>query len=265
MAPLATAQEAFPVYLPIEDFGKFGRENASSAPALTQAETTQFERAVAASEQFPAYLYSGCHDRAHAAYLMLPAALRPQVKKIWVVGPSRYTAAISGTIGLRAPDAASQAVKWGYHVALAVETPSGMRLFDPALRPGATITRDEWFALMKLPRLSIWTVTKGDLYLFNYATLNMDAKNGNQVWNGNANYYELYAPKDRIIPDNLARDAVGVDALKGETCSAIRAQMTDPEALLKLLRGGAASAPANCASSIKKFEAEKERWTARLH
>jgi hypothetical protein len=75
----------------------------------------------------------------------------------------------------------------------------------------------------------------------------------------------LYSPQDRIIPDNLARDAVGFDALKGETCSDIQQRVTDPKALLELLRGGAASVPANCAPSMKKFEAEKARWTAKLH
>ncbi|WP_375755624.1 protein-glutamine glutaminase family protein [Corallococcus exercitus] len=261
----AEAQEAFPIYQPIEEFGTYGPQNASSAPALTHAETMQFEQAVSAMEQFPPYLYSGCHDRAHAAYMMLPESLRLKTKKIWVVGPSRYTAAIQGTIGLRATDSASQKVDWGYHVALAVETPVGMRLFDPALQPGATLTRDEWFALMKLPRMSIWTITTGELYLFNYATLNMAAKNGTEIWNGNANYYHLYSPKDRIIPDNLARDAVGVDALRGLTCSAIQLRLADPQELLNLLNGGVANVPTDCVSSVQKFEAEKARWTAKLH
>jgi hypothetical protein len=261
----AIAEEGGIVYLPIGEFGKIGTANATTWQIVDDAWQKNFEQAVASMERFPRYLYSGCHDRAHAAYLLLQPALRQNVSKIWVIGPSRYTAGIPGNIGLRTSDRASRAVSWGYHVALAINTRSGVRVFDPVLAPGETLTREQWFALMVPPKLAVWTITAGNVYLFNYATINEDSRNGNQIWNGNVNLYDYLQPEDRIMPDNLARDAVGAAAIAGTTCAAVRELATKPDALLSFLSGGSGSVPVECNASIEMFQTEKARWASLLH
>lgn len=261
----ARAEDGGISYLPIGEFGSYGTANAPGWGILDRAGLDAFEQAIASMERFPPYLYSGCHDRAHAAYLLLPPAMRTNVSKIWVIGPSRYTAGIPGTIGLRASDRASRAVSWGYHVALAINTESGVRVFDPALAPGETLTREQWFALMVLPRLALWTITAGNIYLFNYAKLDENGRNGNQIWNGKTNLYDWLKPEERIMPDNLARDAVGAAALAGTTCAAVRERATRPEELLSFLSGKGPQVPVECRASIKMYENEKARWTSLLH
>ncbi|CAN5464194.1 hypothetical protein BH10PSE14_BH10PSE14_43100 [soil metagenome] len=265
MWPLAAVAQdgAVPIYQPIEKFGSYGAQNVAPGDVLTADEVAKFEAAVAGMQRFPPYLYSGCHDRAEAAYRLLPAALQPKVGKIWVIGPARYTAAIGGTIHLRATDPASSKVDWGYHVALEIGTAAGMRVFDPALKPGVSMTRDEWFALMKLPSLAIWTTTAGDIYQFVYGTLDFAGLNGAQVWNGNANRYRYFDADHQIMPDNLARDAVGMDAIAGTTCQQLRDMATDPDALYAFLHQ-AVDVPAACAGSVDKFKRERARWSARL-
>jgi hypothetical protein len=255
---------AWPIHLPIEDFGSFGRENAEPAEVISHRETAAFEAAVGKMQRFPRYFYSGCHDRAHAAYLLLPESLRSKTRKIWVVAPARYTAAVGGTIGLRGTGAAASAVDWGYHVALAIDTPDGMRVYDAALHPQGTITRDAWFEIMTIPRLAFWTVSRGALYLFNYSGLATPALNGGEVWNGSANYYHLYNVADRIMPDNLARDAVGVQATAGQTCPELIALATNPQGLLTFLQAGD-TAPDGCKVSVSLFNRERERWRQLLH
>lgn len=262
--PAPAAEPTWPVNLPVEDFGATGGLNAQAAMEMSAEEVTAFERAVAGMPRFPAYFYSGCHDRAHAAYLLIPVNLRSKVRKIWVVGPARFTAAIAGTIGLRRADAAASAVSWGYHVALAIDTGNGMRVYDPALHPEGTISRQQWFDMMTIPRFAFWTVTSGSVYLFNYANLSAPALNGSEVWNGNANFYQFLSESDRIMPDNLARDAVGVQASAGNTCPELIALATNPQGLLTFLRSGSA-APAACQTSVTLFNGERERWRRLLH
>jgi len=249
-------------YIPIGEFGAFGAGNASIAPMMSQEDAVHFEQVVASMPEFSHYLYSGCHDRAHAAYLLLPADLRSKVSKIWVVGPTSYTASISGTIRLRADDPDSRAVDWGYHVALMAETAHGTRIFDPALHPGATLSREQWFEKFVAPRLSIWLISDPAVYQFNYATLDAKARNGTQVWNGNANRYEWLDAKLQRLPENLARDAIGVDAIDGEACKSIIALKTDPQKLSDFLDAGNGSV--ECDSSFKKYRRLSQEWKVRL-
>src|ERR1041384_7247796 len=69
------APDARPFFLAISHFGANGAAIDPGDTRLSPAEEAQFA-AVAHAMAFPRYLYSGCDDRAHAAYLLLPAALR---------------------------------------------------------------------------------------------------------------------------------------------------------------------------------------------
>lgn len=256
------AAAADPTYIPISQFGTFGPQNASTAGNMTADDVKKFEQAISRMPDLARYLFSGCHDRAHAAYRFLPADLKSKVSKIWVIGPSRFTAAVSGTIRLRATDLDSQQVDWGYHVALVAETPKGTMVYDPALSPGVLLSREQWFESFVSPTLSIWLVSSPLVYQFNYATLDSAARNGSQVWNGNANRYEWMSTQDQRIPQNLARDSIGVDAMKGQACAALVALKADPQGLGDLL--DAPTSNPGCAASIQKYRQLTREWQARL-
>lgn len=258
-----------PFFHPVRLFGRYGPDNAPTGGALTAAEEMQLLQATSALERFAPYLFSGCHDRAQAAYMMLPAALRPKLMKIWIVAPARYTAGIGGRIELVGEDADSRAVKWGYHVALAWEGPDGLKIFDAALRPGQILNSGQWFGLMRIPHMAFWTLTRGNLYQFFYSDLDPTTNTADYVWNGNAFNYEDITTSDtdvwdqQTVPMNLARDAVGVQAMTDPTvCDEVREQVREPGRLLDILQ--AASPPTRCAASIRLFRAEWRRWAARL-
>lgn len=244
-----------PLFQPAKDFGAAGPSNAPKEAKLTAQEEASFKGAIAGMEAFPAYLFSGGHDRAHAAYLLLPPALRSKTMKIWVIAPGRYTAVLPGLIGLKGSGAA-QMVSWGFHVALAYRDAAGkVRVADPMLKPGEVLTEQQWFDLMSLPRMSMWTLTDGDLYLFEASNLDPTTGFASFVWNGNREF-----PTNGRIAGNIARDAVGVDATAGTACAQVNSKKADPGGLFDLLSEGQAGAPPSCQPSIAKFQAELARW-----
>lgn len=92
------------------------------------------------SSDFPEYLFSGCHDRAHAVYLLLPQAFRTKAVKLWVLAPSKITGAIRGDITLR-DVLGNGRVRWGYHVALGFRYGNDYLVYDPALATGLLLDR----------------------------------------------------------------------------------------------------------------------------
>lgn len=258
----ATPASIEPVFLPTSEFRPFGASNATNAAMMSDEDTTRLEKAVATMHAFDPYLYGGCADRAHAAYLLLPPDLRAKVSKIWIIGPSAYTSSISGTIKLRAGDRDSQAVNWGHHVALLVETPQGSRIFDPAFYPGELISREKWFKMLVIPRFAIWLISSPEVYVFNYATMNSKADHGSQVWMGDTSHYEWLEPKFQRMPQNLARDAIGLDATRGTACKQLSDIKMDPQRLSTFLDAG--EGPSECAPSIAKYKRLSLEWKARL-
>ena len=123
--------EPTPIQFPITLFGTNGSlitpMNGALSPAgglsaekEKEKETEiQFIEYAKRLERFPRYIYSGCHNRAHASYLLLPPALKAKVMKIWVIAPSAYSIGFSGNIGLKGNEPGYSAVSWGFHVALA--------------------------------------------------------------------------------------------------------------------------------------------------
>lgn len=255
-------QGPWPHPLDVRDFGTFGPQNVSNAPMLTAAEEQALAQAVARMPKFAPYYFSGCHDRAHAALLLLPEALRSKVSKIWVIGPARLTAAIPGTIRLRASDGEKRQVDWGYHVALMADTPGGAMVFDPVLSPGGLINREQWLGSFVAPPLSVWLVSSASVYVFNFSALNPPARNGGEVWNGNANTYEGLLPAYRHLPENLARDEIGVEALGERTCPEIAQYARAPEALSSFLDAGKGSSA--CEPAFVRYRQRTAAWKAAL-
>ncbi|HEY7769837.1 protein-glutamine glutaminase family protein [Longimicrobium sp.] len=234
---------------------------------MSEAETELLLRAAGSLPEFSPYLFSGCHDRAHAAYVLLPAAVRAKAGKVWLFPPARYTSAIAGKLGLNLAVPYGEKVEWGYHVALYFKTSRGDLVLDAALTPGQLISPERWFSMMKIPAPSFWTVLDGGLYLFNdsgtpsFGRPPWPHRNTN-LMNGYFYRYEGDAAGSNRIPLNLARDAVGAALIAGGGCPALRAAITEPENLLELLRR--TDLPADCAPLQERFRTEVQSWSQRL-
>ncbi|HEU4558355.1 MAG TPA: protein-glutamine glutaminase family protein [Longimicrobium sp.] len=221
--------------------------------------------AIGSLPRFPDYLNSGCHDRAHAAFLLLPDSLRWYSMKIWVFAPERFTAGVTGVITLRdnSVRTTEAEARWGYHVALAFKDSAGkLSVHDPALAPGRLISREEWFALMNIPSMSFWTLVPGWVYNF-HSTSGLDladhgSRNGN-LFNGGMFDYSGKSRDERWIPRALARDAVGEAVSRGNACSTLAGLRTNPGEMQKRLEEN--TLPADCSAQIELFERELDRWT----
>lgn len=254
----AEGEDTMPQHFPISLFGVGATNIVPQESRLTKLEEASFFEFVKTTKIFPRYVYSGCHDRAHAAYKLLPRTLKPKVMKIWLMSPGVYSAGFYGLIGIKSTDEESKNVSWGYHVALAYRDSSGsLRVLDPVLRPDGVITEREWFGLLKIPALSLWTLTQPTVYQFNFTATNSDSVN-KQVWTGKYFNDNNGGLKPDTLPSVLARDAIGVDALGKVTCATLQSQARNPDQLQNLLNG---TLPADCKASAERYTAEKARWT----
>jgi hypothetical protein len=250
-------EDTMPRQFPISLFGVRAPSIVPQEHRLTDQEEASFLEYAKTTKAFPRYLFSGCHDRAHAAFKLLPRPLKPKVMKIWLMSPGVYSAGFYGVIGVKGADEVSKAVSWGYHVALAYRDRNGsLRVLDPALRPGEVITERAWFELLKIPPLSLWTLTQPTVYQFNFTETSADAVN-NKVWTG-AYFNDDGSLNPDTLPSVLARDAIGVDALGNLTCATLRSVAREPDKLQNMLGG---ELPADCKASAERYAVEKARWT----
>jgi hypothetical protein len=268
--PSAMATAAEPFEIPAAEFGKSGHKLVPTDAVLTAAEEKAF-LASARSHNYPAYVYSGCQERAHAAYLLLPEALKPKIMKVWVAAPGTLAPAIGGTVGVRDPGTGAAGVTWGFHVALAYRTSAGLRVLDLGLSPNKVLTREAWHRLLDIPPLSVALLTRAEPYSFISVMNDAWAKNA-ESWNGNVFYYNGLYHSDRWIPRGLARDQIGAAAVAGGSCEPIRALVRNPGGMQNFLLGkdpagkdGVPADPAQltmCRDSIAEFEAASTRWAA---
>jgi hypothetical protein len=107
--------------------------------------------------------------------------------------------------------------------------------------------------------MTLWTLTRGDLYLIQASSLTPTTGYASFVWNGLPDEY-----RQSWMPENIARDAVGVDATAGATCSEISGLSTDPGGMLNYLKRGQSGVAPACRESVAKFERERAAWTQRL-
>lgn len=280
-------------YLPIESFGIYNAafenepeflkndalHNQTRVPKqqpVSQAIDDQIHHALTLLPVFPRYLYSGCDDRAHATWMLLPKNVQSQVMKIWVVTPAKYTETIPGFIhSTRSNDPLYRAVNWGFHVALAYyalgaasagnDRNAQLRVLDEALRPGEIITADDWFHEMETSPLTFWTLTTGDVYQFNPVPEGPHEGAINPPeWNGLHYGYENTALKNNWIPAALARDAVGLQAMSQTACLALNKMATNSGDLLTALQGTGSPLPVDCQPQVALFHSEQARWIALL-
>jgi hypothetical protein len=257
-AQTETTAETLP-FVPIVEFGAYGGGFPPSQATLTPQEELAFQDHVK-KLQFPSYIFSGCRDRAHAAWLTLPAALRDKVSKVWVVAPSRHSASVKGVIRLMPNIPGSIDVRWGYHVALAYKNEEGMQVYDGGIAQGKVLEGDAWFATLRPDPLSFWTMTAGRIYMF-YPTAAPNSTN-KEIWGGNAHEYAGPAAAEQWIPVSLARDAVGEAILKNRECEVMKPEAKDPDALLERLKKG--DVPAGCENLLDLFKGQKQAWIEKL-
>lgn len=273
-AGLGPAQGQSPVQVPYGQFGNPDRNSAGQPNNLqmTADEEAQFLAALRAID-FPAYFYSGCNDRAHAAYLMLPASLRPKVMKIWLATPTAYSPILRGAIGLAQPAADAPPVAWNYHIALAVRGPNGLRIYDAGLFPGRLLDRETWLAAMNIPPLTIEVLTHGRVYMLSQQNADTYSLNS-KVWNGTFYTYNGSYDTEQWIERALARDEIGDLAMRGDTCDYLRQLVARPDDMQTFLRGFepgsdppvAANADnvRACRESIDRYNAAQRRWAERI-
>jgi hypothetical protein len=269
LAAQAAPAAAWPAYTQASILeNAYGKANESLYErSVSTADLAAINEAIRSMPRFADYLYSGCHDRAHAGYLLLPPALAINSMKIWVFAPQRFAPGISGMITLREnPSRTTEAgVRWGYHVAVAFkDSLGGHHIYDPALAPDGLITREQWFALMEVPQLSFWTLMPGWVYSFASIPVAHETivARPEGVMNGGFFQYNQTALREHWIPQALARDAVGQAVATGETCRALESLLMNPGEMQTRLR--AHNLPADCSPQVELFDREMQKWIGLL-
>jgi hypothetical protein len=254
--------QQWPAEFDVALFGA-GREIVPQVSPLTpDEEGVLAKRLQLMGQEFSPYVYSGCQNRAHATYLLLPKALREKAMKVWVLSPGVYSVGFYGLIGLNGDTPGFKEVSWGFHVAVAFWSPKHeLQVIDSGIAPGRLLDRNQWFAMMKIPPLSFWTTTKGDVYQFNYLGVEEKSKKdavNPSVWSGH--YFEDApgkVPLDRKrFERELARDAVGADVLQGKGCEALRKLVTQPGVLQSTLDGPVLQ---GCEPAFERYRSEQAR------
>lgn len=221
------------------------------------------------SLSFPAYVYSGCNDRAHAAYLLLPSALKGKVNKIWVAAPAAFSAGVKGTISTPELQPGHGPVSWAFHVALLYRTAEGTKVYDTALSPDKPLSEAEWLGRLSLPKFTFVMRTSGAPYNFNQVRNTEALAASKAQWIGAYYTYDDAYFKEAWIPRALARDAVGVQLMRGNGCDYLKTYIKDPGKMQDFLLGKDPEQPdkpadparlAQCSSSVELFGAERDKW-----
>lgn len=262
--PQLVVRRAWPPLLPTSSFGN--GVHSDVAPDVLTTDELQALRGEIADIHFANYRLSGCHDRAHAAYMLLSRGFQEKAVKVWVVAPSLYTRAVQGRITYPA----DASVNWGYHVALGFMTAEGLMLFDPTLSPGRLLTESEWLGSFEYPSLSFRMISDPAIYLFfDEPQMVVDFMRENRIdygnmgiWTGNSFGYTGVSRDNHWIPNALARDAVGALVEDGMVCDALRAYQGRPDDLLSVLQNG--SLPSSCSNEIGVFNQTRAAWIQRL-
>lgn len=247
-------------FVPISEFGTYGAAFTPTQGTFTAEEEKALLEYITNLSPFPRYIFGGPHDRAHAAYVMMPASLRSKVSKIWIVSPSKHSASVKGVIKLSPTVPDSLDVKWGYHVALAYKNEEGLQIYDAGIGQGKVLAAGDWFAYLKLPPLTFWTMTAGRIYMFH--PTNAPNSSNRDIWGGNAYEYTVDLAAQHLIPAALARDAVGEAILKNRKCEIIKPEAKDPDALLERLKKG--TLPEGCEELLDLFKTQKQLWIDKL-
>jgi hypothetical protein len=247
-------------FVPISQFGTSGTSYAPSRAVLTAEEEKEFQDYVKSAPLFPRYLFGASRDRAHAAYMTMPAALKQKVSKIWIVSPSKHSASVKGYIRLTPDVPDSVDVKWDYHVALAFSNAEGLQVYDAGIAPGKVLDGEAWFSHILPDPLSFWTLTAERIYFFHPTSA--PGSTNKEIWGGSAYEYTGDPATAQTIPNSLARDAVGEAILKNRICEVMKTDAKEPDALLERLKKGEVTV--GCEDLKKIFQTQRQAWIDRL-
>ena len=233
---------------------------------LTGAQEAALLRDLAQLPAFPNYPYSGCDDRAHALYLLLPK-WQPNLAKAWIFSGNVLSPAFTNSIRYTAGNTAPTA--WDFHVAVVYKQADSQQLMVLDLALSTVLHPQpiaEWLGHFDIPAGSFWTLLGGELYSFN-KTESCNYSKHRQFFNGNLFAYDGDARKNHRIADNLARDAVGALALKqGADCSQLTALAQKPADLLTYLQSaGSTSANGICQQYLDAYKQALTDWGNRLN
>lgn len=245
--------------------GKNSLHDEPSIPTLSAEQERKLLTAIGAIPSFSRYIYSGCNDRAHALWLLLPADVKTYTAKVWLFSPSVTTLAFDDT--LTVPSLGGESPKWGFHVALVYKTASGVRVLDSAIADWkrAPKTLDDWLRLVNTPYGTILTMLDPKLYLF-YALADMDKTTDKLTNNAlstvvnNGQFFECVdaCQTGGNIEEALARDDVAAKLAVEGGCSYLRDELRKPGKLLEKLKGS--DAPAECSTWISSFKERRDYW-----
>lgn len=230
-------------------------EMSSEPVPMSAADEQKLLESIASYPPFSGYPYSGCHDRAHAMYLQLPAELQQQLRKVWLFAPMKTS--VAGKEAIRFPlPVTEDSASWGYHVALAYKNPSdAYMVVDPVISSKA-LPLMSWFEKFQIPEHTYWIRSSGTRYLFystNWAFV-PNPKEGKDisVFNGGFYDYEGFSRETELLFRNLARDAVGEYLLKNDGCApAVKSHIKEAQMLLDWLVCATGTLPCMTESDLK--------------
>lgn len=261
--------EDHPPYVRRLPNGKNSLHDEPSIPTLSAEQERKLLAAIATIPSFSRYIYSGCNDRAHALWVLLPNDVKTYTAKVWLFAPSVTTLAFNDT--LTVPSLGGESPNWGYHVALVYKTASGVRVLDSAMADWkrAPKSLDDWLKLVNTPYGTIMTMLNPKLYLY-YALKGMDETTNKLTNNAlskivnSGEFFECVGAcrTDGNIEEALARDDVAAKLAIEGGCSHLRDELRKPTTLLEKLKGN--DPPTECSTWISSFKERREYWRGLL-
>jgi hypothetical protein len=260
--PPRTTSDDHPPYVRQLPNGIAAVHSEPAIPVLSREQEAALLAALQAIPQFSPYIYSGCHDRAHALWMLLPEALRAYTAKVWLLAPAAMTLALTDVLTI--PELGASSPRWGYHVALVYRSESGVRVLDPTTENWSTepLSQAAWLDRIQTPYGTVMTTLDPKLYLF-YAVKGQDTQPTNNLLStvvNNGQFFECVenCRTDANIETALARDDVGAILAARGGCSYLLSEVRKPGTLLTKLKGNAA--PPECAPLMTEFVQRRQYW-----
>lgn len=267
--------------------GSYGNHPVPELTRLSTSEEREFLATIQGLPSLPAYSYSGCNDRAHALWLMLPDRMRAYTAKVWLLGPQVLTLSINDPITIRSQGDSSP--RWGYHVALVYLSQQGIKVLDPTHPAWSSepLDIDAWISAYEFPHATIMSIIKPESYIYfapginltgnedtdrikKAAVSDLDQYSNNTLASvaNNGNFMTCTPGSscynDQWIERSLARDEVALMSRSSAVCDYISSQFSNPGRLLERLLAPDPSQVTPCALALDTFRDRRKYWNSVL-